>query len=260
MRPQPRRMYMIHDRAQRTDAVREDLRDRGFGTEDRPDGGFVAEGDGTDPLPERPESLAVATPHSGTPLEVVSALARAADEGHVPELVANEETADRSREVLAEPPLLAGREDGRLFYGVADRILLQEGGYACVAAGPTETVRWHERADPSTDAPGLVLTVGGEPRVELDSVETLTCPGPRAAEVTLRYVREGGQFRVLDGQRPVAQYDSTVAMRADGYRPVELPLVPEHHVRTNGRLAREAVLATSPTDGSGVRYEQPMWT
>jgi hypothetical protein len=251
---------MIRDRTRQTEAVREDLRERGFGTEDRPDGGFVAEGGGRDPLPGRPESLAVATPHSGTPLEVVSALARAADEGHVPVLVAGEETADRIREILADPPLLAGRDGGRLFYGVADRIRLQEGGYACVAAGPTETVRWCERADPSTDAPELVLTVAGEPRVELDSVGALTCPGPRAADVTLRYVREGGQFRVLDGRRPVAQYDSTVAMRADGHRPVELPLVPEHHVRTNGRLARAAVLATSPADGASVRYERPMRT
>lgn len=258
MRPRPRQMSMVHYRARQMEAVREDLRERGFATEDRPDGGFVAEGGETGPLPGRPESLAVATPHSETPLEIVSALARAAEEGRVSVLVAGEEAADQIRAVLAEPPLLAGRDDGRLFYGVADRILLQEGGYACVAAGPTETVQWHERADQSTDAPELVLTVGGEPRVELDSVEALTCPGPRAADVTLRYVREGGQFRVLDGQRPVAQYDSTVAMRADGYRPVELPLVPEHHVQTNGRLARKAVLATSPADGAGVRYEQPI--
>lgn len=254
---------MTHRRAKLIETVRGDLRDRGFEIGTQQDHGSqrefvaVAGGDRGRSGASLPDPLVVTTLRSGTPLEVASAVARAAAEDRVPAIVAGPETAARIRDVLADPPLLAGRDGGRTFYGVADRILLQEGGYACIAADPTATVRWSERAGEPTDEPALVLTVDDTPRVTLESVEQLTCPGPTAAAVTLRYVRERGQFRVLDGDEPLGQYDSTVAMRAAGYRPVELPLVPEHHVRTNGRRARDVVLGTVTADGA-VEYEQPI--
>ncbi|ERG89247.1 MAG: hypothetical protein J07HX5_01403 [halophilic archaeon J07HX5] len=255
---------MTHPRQQRLARVRRALRDRGFELEDNEQpgaDGVVATG-GQLPESQRPPTtpLAVTTPLSTEPLEIVSALDNAATQERVPLLVAAPESATAIRELLAAPSLLAGRNRGRLFYGVADRILLQEGGYACVAADRTATLQWHERATQAeTDTPGLVLTVDETPQLTLASVATLRCPGPAAADVPYRYVRaEAGQFRVLAGDTdtPVGRYESTVAMRADGYRPVPLPLVPEHHIRTNGRYARSVVLAT--VSENGVQYEQPM--
>jgi hypothetical protein len=57
---------------------------------------------------------------------------------------------------------------------------------------------------------------------------------------------------VFAGPETVGQYGTVAAMRADGYRPVPLPLVPEHHVRQHASLARATVLAD--TDGD-VTYE-----
>jgi len=97
-----------------------------------------------------------------------------------------------------------------------------------------------------TDDDGLLAT--------FESVDALTCPGPAPDAFPYRYTRENGQFRVLDHDGAVGQYGTIAAMRADGYRPVPLPLVPEHHVREHASLARAAVLAS--IDDETVTYER----
>jgi hypothetical protein len=105
----------------------------------------------------------------------------------------------------------------------------------------------------------LHLSVGEEVVAVFDSVDGLTCPGPVAEAFPARYRRgDDGRFCVREHDRTVGRYGSVAAMRADGYRPVPLPLVPEHHLRHNPSLAR-AVLLASVDDGS-VTYSCPLTT
>ncbi|WP_394740471.1 hypothetical protein [Natronococcus roseus] len=157
--------------------------------------------------------------------------------GHVPVLVADRWTNDELKEVLESPFLLASRRGGaRQFYSIEDRIRLTDESFACL--GTSGRIEWYETAVDGDD-PSLVLDVGGETVAVLDSVETLCCPGPEPTAFRYRYSRgEDGRLSVFRGEKPVGRYTSFRAMRTDGFRPVPLPLVPEHHVRRNGHLAR----------------------
>lgn len=260
---------MIRVRPDRVEAVAADLRERGLTVE--PDGrGVVARGD-----PERlpigvDAPLAVRPLRDDRPLTAVSVLAGAAAAGRVPVLTGHERALTAARELLGAPRLLAGRRgNDRVFRTVEDRISLPDGTFACVAGrGP---LRWRERREETPDAdtdgpeeqrragaddPPIALSVGGETAAVLGGVDDLTCPGPPSGAFPYRYDRDDdGRFRVFDGDDVVAAFRSVTAMRADGYRPVSLPLVPEHHVRDGGRLARAARLAA--VDGDRVRYEAP---
>jgi len=228
-------------------AVARDLRDRGFRIEERA-GGAVARG-GTPPV-EVDAPLGIRSLRDARPLTVVSAVATAAHDGTVPVLVADPHTETEMEPLLSAPFLLEGRADGREFVPIEDRIRLSDDTYACLgASGP---VRWHERANPGTDEPALVLDVGGDPVAVLESVAELACPGPAASAFGFRYARgDDGRFRVFD-DGVVGRYTSVGGMRADGFRPAPLPLVPEHHVRDNGQLARATLVAA--VDDGAVTY------
>jgi hypothetical protein len=230
-------------------AVTDDLGGRGF-TLDEEGWATVARG--------RPESLtgvdaplAVVPLADSRPLTVVSTIANAAHEGRVPVLVADRRTEREVEPLLSEPFLLEDRED-REFVPIEDRIRLSDDSYACVGTGGQ--IEWFEHSDGVTDSPSLVLSVGGDRVTTLGSVDGLACPGPSVSAFPYSYARgEDGRFRVFENGQAVGQYTSVGAMRADGFRPVPLPLVPEHHVRDHGRLARATLLATVDSD-QGVSY------
>lgn len=243
---------MTHPASRRVQAVEDDLRDRGDDLET--DGPVtVARGDHGGLLAvDAP--LAIEPLGDGRPLSVVSAVANAADEGRVPVLVGDPESLAAAESLLAAPFALAGHEDGRRrFHTVEDRIMLTDGTFACVADGDLRWTEAENRAD--TETPRLELAVDGAVVAVFDSVDGLTCPGPGPEAFRYRYSRgDDGRFRVYDREGVVGQYTSVGAMRRDGYRPLPLPLVPEHHLRHDPELAR-AVRLAAVEDGR-VTYER----
>jgi hypothetical protein len=240
-----------------------DLAARGYRI-DRPDDwntpAAVASDGETPPPGAGAAPLAVEPLAAADPLTVVARLGTAAEAGRSTLFVADADTADAVTDLLGHPFLLADETpEGRVFHSIPDRILLTDDSYACVrtdaplrwreeAAGETDT----ERGDPET-APRLVLEAGEEAVAVLDSVDGLTCPGPDPAAFRHRYRREDDKrIHVFDADGEVGRYNGVAAMKANAYRPVPLPLVPEHHLRTNAHLARAWSVAVVE-DGS-VRY------
>lgn len=248
---------MTHPRTHRFEAVKSDLRERGFVLEETKRG-VIGTG-GTVPPLEGQSPLSITYPDSGAPLSIVSQIANAAQEETVPLLVVDRWTRDDVRSVLAEPFLLAGERDvGREFYSIPDRIRLTDDTYAC--APTTASLQWVEDQTATvtrrtTDAPQLVLQARDDVVTALDSTESLRCPGPPPDAFPTRYERVDDRFRVYEGADIVGSFAKIRTMRAQGYRPVPLPLVPEHHVRSNGHLARSVVLAA--VEDGNTTYEDP---
>jgi hypothetical protein len=241
-RPTPRRV----------ETVAADLRERGLETEPQ-DYGVLARGDAA--FHDRDAPLLVVEPRDGDPLTLISAVDNAAAAGAVPLLVGHRDTVAAAADLLGAPFALRGDADGRQFHSIADRIRLTDDTFACVRTGATP--RWHEVADSGgSDDPGLLLEAAGETLAALEGVDALRCPGPEPSAFRYRYERdERGRFAVRDRDGVAGRYAGVGAMRADGFRPVALPLVPEHHVRTNAALARAALLGT--VDDGAVRYRAP---
>lgn len=251
-----------------------DLRERGYDVT-RLDGtgpAAVATG-GTPPEAVTDRPLAVEPLAEATPLDLVARLADAATKGQGTLFVADEETAVLARRRLADPFLLrAEREGCRSFYAVPDRIQVQAGGYAAVRTDGELT--WRE--EPATGGvvggsgsdsdsngggdgrdPRLLLETEGRVVAAFDSVAGLTCPGPTADAFPYRYQRgEDRRIHVFDGDGEVGRYNGVAAMKDNAYRPVPLPLVPEHHLRENPALARRWTVATTEGD-ERVAYETP---
>lgn len=243
--------------ASRTTAIlTSDLRDRGLELNETERGSTVARG--PTELVDVDAPLEVIPLPDASPLSIVSVVANAAHDGNVPVLLTDEHTRAAAESVLADPFLLSGTDGGRRFRAVEDRIRLTNDRYACVASyGP---MRWSEADDETTDSPSLTLDVGGDPAAVLDSVDRLACPGPSPTAFRCSYARgDDGRFRVFENDRRVARYTSITAMREGGFRPVPLPLVPEHHVRVNGALARATRLAvvSGVADDPTVEYFGP---
>ncbi len=217
--------------------------------------------------------LAVEPLTGPTPLSVVAPIAAAARAGRRPLLVVDGADADSALEVLGGAFLLRDeRANGRRFFSIPERVRLRDDTYACVRTDGSPTWRESplrdgpfataERTDPGdaadsgrtgTDGPALVLETDGSVVAAFPSVASLRCPGPDPAAFRHRYARgEDGRFRVFDHERTVGVYGGVAAMRANAYRPVSMPLVPEHHVRAGGRLARSWTLAV--VEDGAVRY------
>jgi len=229
--------------SRRVATVERDLRDRGF-TLETGDWVTVARGGSTD-LAAVEAPLAVIALTDGRPLSVVSALANAAHQEQIPVLVADQHTRSAVRDILSGSFALAGHTAGRRqFYSVEDRIRLTDDTFACVDAGGD--LQWAEASTTAeTESPLLELTAGDEIIAVLDSVEALACPGPEPDAFPARYTRSDGQFQVFDSEGMVARYGTLSSMGADGYRPVPLPLVPEHHIREHPSLARATLFAVA---------------
>lgn len=233
---------MSNAQPKRLDAVLTDLRERGVNlregshatiAEDAPTG-FISE--------DAP--LSIIEIGNARPLSVVSEIANATQNERVPVLVTDDYDFEDALEVVSEPFLLAEQSDGRRFFTVEDRIMLTDDTFACVGTeGPIE---WAEETDiGAVESPAVELTVGGERAAVIESVDELRCPGPAPETFRYRYTREeDGRFAVYEGEECLGRYGGVTAMREQGYRPLPLPLVPEHHVRQSGRLARAGMLAT----------------
>jgi hypothetical protein len=248
-----------------TDAVLADLADRGYRL-DHPEGwntptAVATPTRETDPVATAPGDagdapLAVEPLGSADALTLVARLADASDADRRVLFVADSETAREATEVLADPFLLRGATDaGRRFYTIPDRILLTDDTYACVRTD--DTLAWREERSGESAGPEaparLVLEAGDEPVAVLDSVEGLTCPGPSPNAFRHRYRRgDDKRIHVFDREGPVGRYAGVSAMKANAYHPVPLPLVPEHHLRGDSRLARAWGLAV--VDGGDLSY------
>lgn len=240
------------------DPVLADLAERGYETT-RLDGAttppaVAAGGDPPGAVTDRP--LSVEPLAEATPLELVAALADSARHERGTLFVADPDAAAAAVEVLSDPFLLADeREDGRVFYSIPDRVHLADGTLAAVTArDPT----WREGAPGGVtgDERALLLEADGETLAALESVAALTCPGPDPDAVPFRYARgEDKRFHVYDRDREVGTFTGVAAMESHGFRPLDLPLVPEHHLRENAGLARRWLVATV-ADGS-VEYLTP---
>jgi hypothetical protein len=242
---------MTHSPSDRIERVADDLRDRGFTLDT--DSSSPTARDGPTDLAAVDAPLAVIPISDSNPLTIISAVATAAHDGHVPLLIVDGYDRDSVVEFLSSPFALAGEQNGlRQFHTVEDRIQLTDDSFACVTR--RGGLSWIESTETDqAESPQLHLTAGEETVSVLDSVEGLACPGPSATAFRHRYERgDDGRFRVYEGETVVGEYVGVTAMRADGVRPVPLPLVPEHHVRSNGHLARAVVVATA--DDGGVRY------
>lgn len=241
---------MTHPVSRRIATVERDLRERGFDIESN-DGVIIARGDSIAPGPvEAPLSVISLT--DGRPLSVVSAVANAAHRGQVPVLVTDPHTRSSVREILSAPFAIANDTTGRRrFYSIEDRIRLTDDTLACVDT--YGDLQWTEGTRAAeTDSPSVQLTAGEEIVAVLDSVDSLACPGPQPDAFPTRYTRSQGRFRVFDGDGEIAHYGTLSSMRTDGYRPVPLPLVPEHHIRESPSLARRTLIAD--VDSGTVTY------
>jgi hypothetical protein len=252
-----------------TDAVLADLTDRGYRL-DHPErwntpAAVATPGAETEPVTTAPGDAADA-PFAVEPLAtadsltLVARLADAADAGRRVLFVADRGTAREAVETLADPFLLRAETDaGRAFYTIPDRILLSDDSYACVRTD--DDLSWREERPEGSAGPEatarLVLDAGGETVAVLDSVDGLTCPGPTPDAFRHRYRRgDDKRIHVFDRDGPVGRYAGISAMKANAYRPVPLPLVPEHHLRENPRLARAWSLAVVDGEGEFVEADE----
>lgn len=215
----------------------------------------------------RAEPPAVATPpDGGTPLAVeplaaddatatviASRLAHALDRDRRACFVADDDgTAEAVRSLLADPALIVAERDGRrTFHAGPDRVPVAGGGYACVRfEGLGEpTFAWRETdtpvgpvpAGPGVEAaavdeagrpavPRLVCEVDGRVVAVLAGVESLRKPPAEAFPYAYSRHPDDKRFRVRRGAdgAVVESASGFAPMRAAGYVPIPMPIVPEH--------------------------------
>ena len=175
-------------------------------------------------------------PARTAPTHVMEAVGSAAAAGRIALFVAHPVDAPTVRDVLTDPPGLAGADDEgaeRQFYSVPDRLHAGDAGLACCRAATEPT--WYERPANGVTGEGsrLVLEADGDPVAAFESVADLSCPGRLAFRYAYRR-DDDGRFRVrkLGTDRTVGRFTSVGEMKANAYRPVPVPLVPERVVET----------------------------
>jgi hypothetical protein len=202
-----------------------------------------------------------------TPTVIVSRLGHALDRDRRVRFVArDDDTAAAVRELLADPPLLVARRDGRRSFHLGpDRVPVSGGGYACVRAEglgepafawretdtPAGPVGQHPDADPAAVddegrpvVPRLVFDVDGTPVAVLAGVDGLRTPPDEAFPFAYRRDPDDKRFRVRRGDdgTVVETVGGFAALREAGYVPVPMPLVPEHAL---GRSIDDEALAAA---------------
>ncbi|GAA0525335.1 hypothetical protein SAMN04488066_102246 [Halorubrum aquaticum] len=210
------------------------------------------------------------TEADATPTTVVSRLGHALDrDRRALFVVADAAVADAVRSFLTDPPLLVAESDGRrTFHAGPDRIPVDTGGipgaaggYACVRvddlAGRESGIdadpafRWRETDTPVGPVPSvagvdsaaidpdgrpavprLICEVDDRPVAVLGGTESLRTPPSEAFPYVYRRDPADKRFRVRRGDdgTVVETVSGFAPMRAAGYVPVPMPLVPEHVV------------------------------
>jgi hypothetical protein len=215
--------------------------------------------DGADPPLARVESsrdLAVEALPSAEPTTVIDAVATAVRGGRFALLAADRRTALDARAVLTDPPAVrAVDEEGhRTFYHVPDRLRVGEAGFGAVRADGD--LVWREEAGGGVTGDGrtrLALEADGRVQAVFDGYPALACPAPGAFPYTYR--READRrIHVLDRDgHEVGVYPTIRAMKANAYRPVPDPLVPEVHLPGDVRLSQAWAIAVVE-DGDVVEF------
>ena len=193
------------------------------------------------------------TSDDATATVITSRLAHAVDRDRRACFVVDDDaTAEAVRSLLTDPPLLVAERDGRrTFHAGPDRIPVAGGGYACVRfEGLGEpTFAWRETdtpagpvpSGPGVDAAGadeagrptvprLVCEVDGRVVAVLAGVESLREPPAEAFPYAYSRHADDKRFRVRRGDDGAVTESASgfAPMRAAGYVPVPMPLVPEH--------------------------------
>jgi hypothetical protein len=207
----------------------------------------------TRPGDDAPLAVEPLTPDDATATVIASRLAHALDrERRVCFVVDDPEAAEAVRSLLSDPPLLVDERDGRrTFHAGPDRIPVAGGGYACVryeglgepafAWRETDTPVGAVPAGPGIDAaavdgagrpvvPRLVCEVDGRVVAVLAGVESLREPPAEAFPYAYSRHPNDKRFRVRRGAdgAVVESASGFAPMRAAGYVPIPMPIVPEH--------------------------------
>lgn len=214
----------------RTRTVRETLDDRGYDIEERAGNVLARPTPRSDPIGV-PGGLRV-VPASTDPTALLEAIGSASDAEETVLFAAHPNDVDPIRDVLTDPPGLIARSDrSRTFYSVPDRLPAGDEGLACCRAD-TDPI-WHEeRACGVTgDEMRFVLRADERTVTVFETFEALACPATNAFDYVYRRDSDG-RFRVrkLETGRTVGRFSSIRELRANAYRPVPVPLVPERVV------------------------------
>ncbi len=213
----------------RLEVVCETLRTRGYEIERADRHAVAVPADGTDPVGV-PGELRVVPARTG-PAAVLGAVADAVANDRTALFAAHPVDAATIRDVLTDPPGLVAADDGRTFYDTPDRLRAGDAGLACCRAA--EPPVWRERPADGVTGEGrrFVLRADGETVTAFDSVAALACPDESAFGYAYRR-DDDGRFRVenLETGRTAGRFASVGEMRANAYRPVPAPLVPERVV------------------------------
>ena len=227
---------------QRLNTVEETLAGRGYDVSET-DGGIVAE-----PTPETdpigaPGPLALVRATTD-PTALLESIGSAASAGRTALLVAHPDDVAAIRRVLTDPPGLVDRtETHRTFYNIPDRLPAGNEGFACCRADDTPI--WRETTTEGVTGEGrrFVLSVDGRPVTAFDDFDALSCPSADAFEYAYRR-DDDGRFvvRRLASDRIVGGFPSVRELKANAYRPIPVPLVPEAVV--DGYLPETWAIAT----------------
>ena len=217
------------------------------------------------------------TAADATPTTIASRLGHALDRGRrVLFVVEDPDVASTAREILTDPPLLVAETDGRrTFHAGPDRVPVDTGGlasdtggYACVrvddlgasngSVASDPAFRWRETDTPvgpvpavaGVDAgatgsngrpavPRLLCEVGSQVVAVLAGVESLQTPPAEAFPYFYRRDPTDKRFRVRRGDTGavVETVSGFAPMRAAGFVPVPMPLVPEHVLGPDAAVA-----------------------
>ena len=227
---------------QRRNTVEETLAGRGYEVSET-GGNTVAE-----PTPET-DRIGVPGPLSVVrattdPTALLESIGAAANAGRTALLVAHPDDVAGLRRVLTDPPGLADRTDShRTFYNISDRLPAGDEGFACCRADDAPI--WRETRGEGVTGEGqrFVLFADGRPITAFESFDAMSCPSADAFEYAYRR-DDDGRFvvRRLASDRIVGRFPSVRELKANAYRPIPVPLVPEAVV--DGYLPEAWAIAT----------------
>ncbi|WP_138006424.1 hypothetical protein [Halalkalirubrum salinum] len=207
-----------------------------------PTGGSTAVSEERSTLTTGPVAIEPVAPADADPTTIISRVVHAdRHDRNILFLTGSDEVAEQIEAIVSDPPLVRSSRSGlRTFYAGPDRIPIEAGGYALVKS-PQESLRWRETRTPAgpvagdptgTRGPRVVIEIDDTVRAVVADANALASPPPEA--FPYRYQRDPDTkrfyvFSTRDGPTgPIEDYPGVKAIRAGGYTPVPMPIVPEH--------------------------------